>query len=137
MPPLDCITKTRERFGARPLRSHSPFQALQITLHERLQVCIDHHRAGALVLAEFRQNLVRERQRQSQFLQHAADRALVVGIGKREQRRDRDRFRATGMDIARQHPELLPGGPCSTSPSQLTRSGTPKPHSRSTSGGMR
>ena len=89
---------------------HSRVQALQITLHDGLQVRVDHHRAGALVLAELRQYQMGERQWQTKFLQYTADCALVVGISEREQRRDCDRFRSAGVDVARQQAEVLPRG---------------------------
>ena len=58
MPPLDCMMKMRERsrLGAPVLPSRN--EVLQVGLHHRLQICVDHDRAGAFVLAELRQDLV-------------------------------------------------------------------------------
>ena len=77
IPPLDCITKMRDWVGQsrRELRARCP-RFSRYVLHHGLQVGVHHHRAGALVFAELRKNLVRNRERQAELFQSAGDSVL-------------------------------------------------------------
>ena len=79
-------------------------------MHDWLQIGVDYHGAGALVFAEFRQEKVRQRKRQAEFIKYAANRALVLRIGEGKQCGDGNRFSAAGVHIARQHSEIFGGG---------------------------
>ena len=65
-----------------PLPPQRPLHVLKIAPHYRLQIRIDHDRRGALVLAELRQNLVRDRYRHAERFQRSGDGLLVLRIGK-------------------------------------------------------
>ena len=107
MPPLDCITKTRDAFALLATLSDTHIELLQIALHHRLQVGVDDDGAGALVFAELRQDYMRQRKRKPKLFEHAADGALVFGIREGEQGRDGNRFGAAGVYVAGQHLEIF------------------------------
>ena len=82
------------RRGTQPTRGQPGAQPLDVAAHHRAQIGVDHRRAHALVLTEFRRDLVRGRdERIRQHLMH--DRAgppLVLGAQERIQEADRHRL---------------------------------------------
>ena len=110
-------------------------QALEVGGELRRQVGVGDGGGEALVLAELRQHLARERDVDvPERLAHGlADAALVLGVQEREQQAHRD-----GLDVGLAQPSIasptLSSSSGSTSPSGPMRSRTVKRRSRGTSG---
>ncbi len=88
----------------------SGFQVLQVALHYWLQVGVDYYRGGALVFAEFGEDLVGDGKRDGQGLQCFRDGFFVFGICEGEEERDRDRLRFGGGELLCESAQFLRRG---------------------------
>src|ERR1017187_2915806 len=92
-----------------PLRE-TLFEAADVTRHARREIGVERDRRCPLELAEFGQYLMRERERKPQRCQGRLDGALVGRIGEGEEKRDRNRFRLRGLNLAAKFLERGFGG---------------------------
>ena len=96
-PPEDCMTSRRPAdAGGGELADHGG----EVVLHGRADVGVDHGRAGALVLADLRQHLGRERDEPVRAARRGAGRRslLVDRVGEGVDEADGDRLHFGGAD---------------------------------------
>jgi len=80
MPPVDCMTKIRDGALRCLGSSRTPLQIFQVPLHYWLEVGVDYHCGGALVLPEFWEDLVGDRERYAQRLKTSATANSFLGF---------------------------------------------------------
>jgi len=97
-----------KRRGSRAEFAQPRLQLPQIPLDERAHVDIRQRRRGALILANLRHHVGRERNEQFRRLlrQRRAEQLLVCRIAVRMEERDGDGLRATGTDRAHERRDL-------------------------------
>ena len=81
-------------------------QATEVSVHDRRDVSIHDRRGGALVLAEFRDQMARDRDRQPGRLDGACDRLFMVRVRIRVQQRYRDSVSPAREDTTRELAQL-------------------------------
>jgi hypothetical protein len=115
--------RLRDRHGA-PVRAHDrdpagkarllreAFETSEVAGNARTDKGVEHRRGGALVFAEFAQNLVAQghEQRGEMAPQHGAGRGLVRGVGIRMKKADRNRLDPERDELPSQNNEHLARG---------------------------
>ena len=82
---------------------------MNVVLQARGEVCIECDGGAALVLAEFGENLMRERDGEAQRRECSGDGLLVRGVGEGEEERDGDGFGIRFTDVAAELVECCMG----------------------------
>ena len=124
IPPEDCMMlRLRLALGEAAL------QGADVALHARSEIRVERDGGAAFVFAEFRKDLVRERDGQAKRVECLRDGLLVRGIGEGEEQRDGDGFGLRFANLAAEFVEAEPVGARRTEPSGPMRSGTPKQRS--------